>query len=145
MTVQLEYPETQYHPTPLVDLSVKEERERLSKPALRAFFNIMERWSIRDEDARKLLGGVASSTFYEYKRDPNRVLGQDRLTRVSFLVGVFKDLNILHGEELADRWVSMANQNKLFRGKTPLEYMIRGGSHAMQIVRQLLDARRGGL
>lgn len=141
----VQYPATRHEPAPLVDFSLREERRRLSQAALRAFFNIMERWSVRDENARQLLGGIAASTFYAYKKNPDRVLDQDRLTRISYLVGIFKSLNVLHGEVLADRWVRMANANRIFAGRTPLDYMVRGGAQAMQTVRRLLDARRGGL
>ena len=143
--MEMEYPATRYDPVPLIDLSSKEERERLSRSGLRAFFNIVDRWSVRDEDARQLLGGVAASTFYAYKKDPNRRLDQDKLTRISYLIGIFKDLNILHGQTLADRWVSMPNKNRIFGGRTPLDYMILGGAPSMQVVRRLLSARRGGL
>jgi Protein of unknown function (DUF2384) len=145
MQAPLGYPRTRHDPAPLIDLSARDERARLSPSALRAFFNIMERWSVRDQDARKLLGGVASSTFYEYKKDPERLLDQDKLTRISYLIGIFKDLHILHGQPLADRWVRLPNKNRIFSGGTPLDYMIKGGAPAMQIVRRLLDARRGGL
>jgi Protein of unknown function (DUF2384) len=145
MHAPLGYPRTRHDPAPLTDLSARDERARLSPSALRAFFNIVERWSVRDQDARKLLGGVASSTFYEYKKDPERLLDQDKLTRISYLVGIFKDLRILHEEQLADRWVRLPNRNRIFGGGTPLECMIKGGAPAMQIVRRLLDARRGGL
>lgn len=144
MLTSLRYPATRHEPAPLVDLSDKNERARLSRSALRAFFNIMQRWSIRDADARQLLGGVASSTFYDYKRDPDRVLDQDKLTRISYLVGVFKALHILHGDDLADRWITMPNRNRIFRGRSPLAYMLQGGAPAIQTVRRLLDARRGG-
>jgi hypothetical protein len=145
MATPLQYPATRYDPAPLVDLSSHEERERLSRSSLRAFLNIMARWQIRDEDARRLLGGIAPSTFYEYKRNPERVLDQDKLVRISYLIGIFKALNILHGENLADRWIRMPNRNRIFGGRAPLDYMVRGGAPAMQVVRRLLDARRGGL
>ena len=138
------YPATRYAPSPLVDLSDKAERERLSPAALRAFFNMMERWGVRDEDARALLGGVSNGAFYQMKKDPERVLETDRLLRISYLVGIFKALNILHSEALADQWVQLRNSNRIFGGQTPLAFMIRGGAPAMQIVRRLLDARRGG-
>ena len=77
------YPATRYHPAALVDLSVRSERERLSPAALRAFFNIMTRWQVRDEDARALLGGVSNGPFYEMKKNPERVLDPDRLLRIS--------------------------------------------------------------
>jgi hypothetical protein len=144
MSAALDYPTTRYDPAPLVDLSARDERARLSESALRAFFNIVATWSIRDADARALLGGVASSTFYDYKRNPARVLDQDKLTRISYLIGIFKALHILHGAELADRWVAMPNRNRIFGGGSPLDYMTRGGTPAMQTVRRLLDARRGG-
>ena len=143
MPAALQYPASRYEPAPLVDLSSHTERERLSRSALRAFFNTIARWQVRDEDARRLLG-VAASTLYEYKRNPQRVLDQDKLMRISYLIGIYKNLQILHDGGLADRWVGMPNQNRIFAGRTPLDYMIRGGLPAMQTVRRLLDARRGG-
>lgn len=144
MAIPSAYPATRYEPSPLIDLSERAERERLSSPAIRAFFKLMERWKIRDEDARALLGGVSNGPFYEMKKNPNRLLDTDRLQRISYLIGIFKALNILHGEPLADEWVRLPNANRLFGGQTPLAYMIKGGVPAMQAVRRLLDARRGG-
>jgi hypothetical protein len=140
----LRYPATKYRSPAPPDLGARGERERLSAPALKGFFNIMARWKVRDEDARALLGGVSNGPFYEMKRDPDRVLDTDRLMRVSYLVGIFKALRILHSEGLADEWVHLPNQNPIFGGYTPLAYMIRGGLPAMQTVRRLLDARRAG-
>lgn len=140
----LRYPASRYRPDAPPDLGTRAERERLSTPALKAFFNIMARWGVRDEDARALLGGVTNGPFYEMKRDPARVLDADRLTRVSYLIGMFKALRILHSRTLADEWVHLPNQNPILGGQTPLAYMIRGGLPAMQTVRRLLDARRAG-
>ena len=63
---------------------------------------------------------------------------------MSYLIGIFKALRILHCEALADEWVHLPNQNPIFAGQAPLAYMIRGGLPAMQTVRRLLDARRAG-
>jgi hypothetical protein len=139
------YPATRYEPAPLPDLSAKAERERLSPSAIRAFLNITERWGVRDEDARALLGGISNGRFYEMKKDPQRTLDADALTRVSYLVGIFKALNILYSEALADAWMQRPNTSRIFGGATPLAYMIRGGLPAMQTVRRLVDARRGGM
>lgn len=141
----LAYPSSRYEPSPLIDLQSKDERERLSPGALKAFFNIMDRWGVRDEDARVLLGGVTNGPYYEMKKDPaGRTLEADRLIRISYLVGIFKALNILHSERLADEWVRLPNSNRIFRGAKPLDFMLSGGVPAMQTVRRLLDARRGG-
>jgi hypothetical protein len=145
MPVPLRYPATRHDPTPLIDLSRRAERERLSPAAVRGFLNIMARWRVRDEDARQLLGGIASSTLHLMKNDPDRLLDEDKLRRISYLVGIFKALNILYGESLADRWMQMPNKNRIFAGSTPLAYLISGGLPAFDTVRRLLDARRGGL
>lgn len=139
------YPATRYDPAPLIDLTSRAERERLSPSALKAFFNIADRWGIRDEEARSLLGGVSNGPYYNWKKQPDRLLSADVLTRISYLIGTFKALNILYGEKLADEWVQLPNTNRIFAGRTPLDYMIRGGVPAMQVVRRLLDARRGGM
>ena len=139
------YPSTLHNPAPFADLTSRSERERLSTPALKAFFNIVNCWGIRDEDARSLLGGLSNGPYYTWKKQPERVLGTDVLTRISYLIGIFKALNILYGEKVADEWVRLPNSNRIFGGQAPLHYMVHGGVPAMQIVRRLLDARRGGL
>lgn len=138
------YPVSRYRPPALADLGSRTERERLSPAALKAFFNMMARWKVRDEDARGLLGGVTNGPFYEMKRNPDRTLEADRLTRISYLIGIFKALGVLHSDALADTWVHRPNTNPLFGGATPLAYMIAGGLPAIQNVRRLLDARRAG-
>lgn len=144
MAQPLRYPASRYRIIVPPDLGARAERERLSAPALKAFFNLMERWRVRDEDARALLGGVTNGPFYEMKRKPDRLLDTDRLTRISYLAGIFKALRILHSSRLADQWVHLPNSNPMFAGQTPLDYMTRGGLPAMQAVRRLLDARRAG-
>ncbi len=144
MAKVLRYPASRYQPNPPPDLGARSERERLSSPALKAFFNIMARWKVRDEDARALLGGVSNGPFYEMKRNPDRLLDTDRLTRISALVGIFKALHILHSRRLADEWVRLSNTNQIFAGETPLAYMMRGGLPAILTVRRLVDARRAG-
>ncbi|MBV9877163.1 MAG: DUF2384 domain-containing protein [Verrucomicrobia bacterium] len=141
------YPETRYTTpaSPPPDFTSKHERERLSTAALKAFFNVIERWSIRDEDARELLGGVSNGPYYQMKkRQDGRTLSADELFRISYLIGIFKALNTLHAKELADRWVRLANSNRIFGGQTPLEFMKKGGQQAMEIVRELLEARIQG-
>ena len=104
----------------------------------------MTRWQVRDEDARALLGGVSNGPFYEMKKNPERVLDPDRLLRISYVIGIFKALNLLYSSTLADAWMGRPNSNAIFAGQTPLAYLVAGGLPAMQVVRRLLDARRAG-
>lgn len=126
------------------DLSDAKTRERLSAAAVKGFLRIMDCWGIKDPDARQLLGGISTGSYYGWKKQPKRLLDQDALTRISLLVGIFKALNILYSETLADAWITLPNRNPMFRGATPLAYMIHRGQPGMVHVRQLLDARRGG-
>jgi hypothetical protein len=126
------------------DLSKAATRQRLSPAAIRGFLRIMDRWGIKDPDARQLLGGISSGSYYSWKKQPKRVLDQDTLIRISLLLGIFKALNILYSEPLADAWITLPNRNPMFRGQTPLAYMIERGQPGMLHLRQLLDARRGG-
>lgn len=140
----------EYHPhahvaVPRIDLSLEDERKRLSPSALKAFFNTVTRWKLRDEESRALLGGIPASTYYDYKKNTKRVLDQDKLVRISYLIGIYKALGILHAATLAERWVTLINNGPIFQGLTPVQYMVRGGIPAMDTVRRLLDARRGGM
>jgi hypothetical protein len=134
-----------YRSESAADLSDLATRRRLSPAAVKGFLAIMEKWNLRDPEARQLLGGMSTGSFYALKKEPaGRTLDQDTLTRISLLVGIFKALNILYSPKLADAWVTLANSNPIFRGLTPAAYMIQRGQLGMLNVRQLLDARRGG-
>jgi hypothetical protein len=140
------YPETRYAPIQPANLASKDKRARLSASALRGFFCLVKRWNLRDEDAKQLLGGVTNGPYYEMKRHPDdRVLGPDTLLRISYLLGIFKALSSLHGQPLADEWITQRNSNRIFGGGTPLGHMIRGGVPAMGTVRRVLDAQQAGL
>ena len=142
----LAYPDTHYAPPVLPDLSRLDERRRLSPAAMKALFKIVDRWNVSDEDARQLLGGISNGSYYQLKANPGstKPLDQDRLERISYLIGIFKALNILYSQRLADQWMQLPNTNPIFAGRTPLDYILRGGQRAMDTVRRLLDARRGG-
>jgi len=145
MSLAYAYPKSRFEPATLVDLHSRDERERLSQSALKGFFKLAAAWNLRDDDARELLGGLSSSAFYDWKKHPDRLLEVDRITRISYLLGIYKSLHILYGDKLADEWAQLPNTNPVFAGRTPLAFMLGGGLLAMQSVRRLLDARRGGL
>jgi uncharacterized protein (DUF2384 family) len=126
------------------DLADPATRARLSPAAIVAFFSIVEKWQLRNEDAMAMLGGISHGRYFELKRHRKGLLSQDELTRISLLIGIFKALNILFGQRLANQWTSRPNSNPMFNGAPPLQYLSRGGVPAMIGVRRLLDSRRGG-
>src|SRR5215813_1292887 len=78
------------------DLADPATRARLTAPAIAAFFDIVEKWQLRNEDAMALLGGTSNGRYFELKKKARKgLLSQDELTRISLLIGIFKALNIL--------------------------------------------------
>jgi uncharacterized protein (DUF2384 family) len=126
------------------DLTDATTRARLSSPAIHAFFAIVDKWELRNEDAMALLGGASHGRYYELKKNRNGLLSQDELTRISLLIGIFKALNILFSQRLANQWTSRPNSNPMFNSAPPLQLLVRAGVPGMIGVRRLLDSRRGG-
>jgi len=132
-----------YHFDTVPDLSLHANRERLSDSAMEGFFAITEKWKLTAAQKSDLLGGLSKSSLHSLKIAPG-TRTQDELTRISYIVGIYKALNMLLPEKLADSWITRDNDNPLFYGHSPLKYMVRSGIPGMQEVRRLLDATRGG-
>ncbi len=129
---------------PVAARESSEVRRRLSGPALRTFFNVTRAWGLGAGDERALLGWPPTSTFHKYKAGAPGTLALDTLTRLSLVLGIYKNLHVLYPEpELADRWVTLPNSHPLFGGRPALRLMIDGGLDGLYRVRRLLDARRG--
>ena len=92
-----------------------------------------------------MLGLSARSTFFKWKKDPNTALPKDTLERISYILGIYKALQILlPDEQAADEWVRCPNIAPLFGGRTALDRMLSGQVSDLYVVRQYLDAQRGG-
>jgi hypothetical protein len=124
-------------------IAAKASRE-LAGPALRAFFSIASTWRLNTNQQRILLGNPPSSTFFKWKKDQGGKLSRDVLERISYVLGIYKALQILLPvAERADEWISRPNDAPMFGGKSALEYMLAGNVGDLFAVRQYLDAQRG--
>ena len=116
-----------------------------ARAAIRSFFRIMELWKVTPEQQMVVLGIDAKSTYYHWKKHEGGSLSRDTLERISYVIGIFKALQILLPEQtLADSWVHRPNTAATFRGQSPLERMLKGQVSDLFVVRQYLDAERGG-
>lgn len=121
------------------------DRERLSGPALRTFFKIANLWKLSVDEQMVLLGLSARSTFFKWKRSSDAILPKDTLERISYVLGIYKALQILLPDErAADAWIRKPNDAPLFSGRSALERMLSGQVADLFVVRQYLDAQRGG-
>jgi len=111
---------------------------------LRAFFHLGDVWKLSAEQQIVLLGRPARSTFFEWKKHPERDLQPDTIERLSYLMGIYKALQIIFSDPtIADQWIHQPAEVPPFAGKTPLQYMLRGDMVALYDVRRYLDAQRG--
>lgn len=108
----------------------------------RAFFQIMEAWGVRDGEAQVLLGRPSRTTFYAWKKGGGGKLSHDTLERVSYVLGIYKALQLLFpNPEQADAW--MRRPNAAFGGRSSLEHALGGRVIDLAQVRQYLDFVRG--
>lgn len=121
------------------------DRKGLSGPALRTFLRIARAWDLSVDEQMTLLGVSARSTYFKWKNDATPVLPKDTLERISYVLGIYKALQILLPDEKAsDEWVRRANAAPLFAGQSALDRMLSGHVADLFVVRQYLDAQRGG-
>jgi hypothetical protein len=119
-------------------------RRNPSGPALRAFFNIASAWGLGANQQRILLGNPPSSTFFKWKKELRGALSRDVLERISYVLGIYKALQILIPvPERADQWISRPNDAPVFGGRSALDRMLGGNVGDLYSVRQYLDAQRG--
>ncbi len=109
---------------------------------MEAFLEIARRWELGTEEQIKLLGTPGRSTFFKWKKDGGS-LPQDTEERLSHLLAIWKALRILFtADDRGDQW--MRRPNDFFDGQSALDVMLRGRVSDIYLVRQYLDAQRGG-
>ena len=117
----------------------------LAGPALRAFFRIAAAWRLTAKQERVLLGNPPESTFFKWKKDQDGNLPRDVLERISYVLGIYKALQILFPDPArADEWIHRPNSAPLFQAQSALQRMLSGNVGDLYAVRQYLDAERGG-
>ena len=117
-------------------------RQDLTGPALRTFFRIAEAWSLKEQEQMRLLGLESWSTFQSWKRGAVAAVPKDTLERISYILGIYKGLQILL-PETADQWIHKPNKTGIFGGRSAIERMASGNVADLYVVRQYIDAQRG--
>lgn len=112
--------------------------------ALRTFFRLADAWKLSVNEQITLLG-VGRSALYQWKQGKVGPLDRHVLERLSYLFGIYAALQVLLPEqERADAWLRKPNAAPLFGGQPALQRMLGGQVADLYVVRQYLDAQRGG-
>ncbi|MBI3043039.1 MAG: DUF2384 domain-containing protein [Betaproteobacteria bacterium] len=121
------------------------DSRKVSDPALRTFFRIAKAWKLDNQEQIKLLGAPPRSTFFRWRQTEGVVLPKDTLERISYVFGIYSALQILLPKaEAADAWIKKPNTAPIFGGRSALDRMLSGQVGDLFLVRQYLDAQRGG-
>ena len=106
--------------------------------------NIAEAWGLSVAEQLKLLGIASRSTFFKWRRERDPRLPGDTLERLSYLLGIYKSLQILLPDpKAADAWIRQPNT------AAPVWWPIGTRTHVVRqvadlyVVREYLDAERG--
>ncbi len=129
--------------TELVDIRELKDDKRIAEVALKAFFKIAEGWGLTRTQQAKVLGS-GESTIFKWKQTPPTRLSPDTVERISYILGIYKALQILFPEpKRANQWVRKPNQAPLFNGQSALERMLSGNVSDLYEVRRYLEGQRG--
>jgi hypothetical protein len=130
---------------PAAHAEAREPQPRPDAAALRAFFRIAELWQLAPPEQMQLLGSPGRSTFFRWKKEPPAQLPHDTLERISYVLGIYRALQILLSDtDRADAWVRQPNASSLFGGRSALDRMLSGNVADLYVVRRYLDAELGG-
>jgi len=125
--------------------SQQRDPKGVASAALQAFFNISGHWSLSASEERTLLGSPPESTFFKWKAEKTAGrLSRDAVDRISYLLGIYKSLNILlPSHRAADEWVRKPNTAAMFNGQSALDRMLAGSLVDLADIRRYLDTQRG--
>lgn len=121
------------------------KRTELGSAGLRGFFRLAQQWKLSTEEQIKLLN-VPPSTFHGWKASPdNARLSHDTLERISYILGIYKNLHILlSNKQTADNWIRIPNKAALFGGRPAIDRLTSGNVGDLFVVRRYLDAQVRG-
>ncbi len=121
-----------------------DEKQKIAA-IVKAVVRTAEAWELSNQEAA-LLFDVPPATWSRMKAGTYRgVLDQDKVTRASLLIGLYKGLRLLFSGPLTFGWPKTTNSGPGFEGRTPVQIMSEGGIPAMMRMRQHIDALRGGI
>lgn len=132
------------HPKPANPVGVNLNTPASAQAALRTFWRLADAWKLTTSEQTTLLG-VARTTLYQWKAGRVGLLDRHVLERLSYLFGIYAALQILLPvPERANEWIRKPNTAPFLAGASALDRMLGGQVADLFLVRQYLDAERGG-
>ncbi|MFC0349859.1 hypothetical protein [Undibacterium danionis] len=114
----------------------------LKRVGIATFFRIMKLWKVSECKQRKLLFCPPVEIFDAWRNGKSlSAINQRLLIRLSLVVGIYKDLQIVFWSSTvrADSWVSTANSKPLFAGLSPIQWMLANDNEQIKKIRDYLQ------
>jgi hypothetical protein len=116
--------------------------EQEARAMLRAVLNLLDKWDLRREEKRVLLGSPSERTFQRWRAGEIGPLPSDTVFRLGDLLGIHKALRYMFTDiEHVYAWVKRPSD--AFGGQSALDVMLQGAPADISRVRSYLDAERG--
>ncbi len=132
------------HPGSTQPAAVDLHSAAAAQAALRSFWRLADAWQLSTAEQTSLLG-VARTTLYQWKQGKVGPLDRHVLERLSYLFGIYAALQmLLPVPERANAWIRQPNSAPFLAGRSALDRMLGGQVADLYVVRQYLDAERGG-
>lgn len=123
------------------DQALRELSPQLRGAAMRVADRLFTAWGVSEADQRRLLELDENTSLNEWRANPALVT-LEALARISVLLGIFRDINLLlPSPSAADGWVRRPNSAPLFRGRSALDLMLERGLAGMRDLRGYLDSQ----
>ncbi|MDC0663357.1 antitoxin Xre-like helix-turn-helix domain-containing protein [Marinobacter sp. SS21] len=116
------------------------------RAGLQAVLNILDRWQCSPGQIQNILS-ISRAALYKYRQHPESAsLSRDQLERLSYVLNIHASLRTLFDNPgNVYGFMSLANDNPYFNGRTPLEVISSGQFADLYETFKRIDALRGGL
>ena len=111
----------------------------VAKVTTGAYKRLCDKWKLNDKMAARLaLLDVQAWNLIKFGRWVG-TLKEDQIVRIGLLFQLYENLHIVFDEQLANRWVTMANKGPLCKGSSPIDVMLKEGIPAMVAFRNYMS------
>ncbi|CCN51198.1 conserved hypothetical protein [Vibrio nigripulchritudo MADA3029] len=125
--------------------SVSTDEKKTRSTGLKAALNILEKWSLTNQQMMSILG-LKKSQFFKAKSDPfSLAVSNDLLERISLVLNIHGVLRtVFNNPELVYGFMTSQNHNTFFEGRAPIDVIEGGNFGSLYDVYHRVNALRGG-